>query len=230
LFLGTAAAEAETSWMQNLASCDALLTPEASVSDLRTRITDVGERIILLAAIAFSVSANIASDRTLNLASVANDLIVVFFVLMRRRAKLVSPHPFDWAVAFGACLGVLLMRPGGTPLIGAGPALALAVPAWLISLSATFSLNRGFGVVAANRGIHVRGAYALVRHPMYLGYFLNHTTYLLLNPTVANLGVWLVVCGCQVGRVVREEQLLRQDPAYRAYCARVRFLFVPALV
>lgn len=196
----------------------------------RTRAIDLAERIALVAAVAFAIAANLASHRVLNVVSLGNDLIVVFFVLIRRGANLVSESPLDWALAFGASLGVLLMRPGGVPWIGAGWALALALPGWVISLTATLSLNRSFGVVAANRGVKARGAYRIVRHPMYLGYFLNHTAYLLLNPTALNLGVWLGVCGCQVGRVIREEQLLLRDPAYRAYAARVRFRILPGVI
>ena len=196
----------------------------------RTQVIDAIERITLLVALGLSLAANIASHRPLNLATLANDLLVVGFVLARRPAVAVSRNPLDWAMAFAACLGVLLMRPGGTPLIGAGPTLALALPGWLIALAGQFSLGRAFGVVAANRGIKAHGAYALVRHPMYLGYLLNHAAYLLLNPTPRNLAVWLVVCGCQWGRILREEQLLGQDPGYAAYCAKVRFRILPGLL
>lgn len=198
--------------------------------DLRTRVIDLTERLMLFAALAFSISANVASHRLVNLVTISNDVVVVFFVLIRRRAVLVSPAPLDWALAFGASLGVLLMRPGGTPLIGAGWALALAIPGWLIAFTAKLSLNRGFGLVAANRGVQARGAYAVVRHPMYVGYFLNHTAYLLLNPTLLNLAVSAGVCVCQVGRVFREERLLLRDPDYRAYAARVRYRLIPGLV
>ena len=215
--------------MQLSASLVAPLAWVRAPGALRTRTIDAAERALLLAALVFSLAANLASHRFLNLATLANDLLVAFFVLARRPAAAVSPRPLDWAVAFGASLGVLLMRPGGTPLIGAGPALALAVPGWLVAMTAQFSLNRAFGIVPANRGIKARGAYAVVRHPMYLGYFLSHTAYLLLNPTRLNLAVWLAVCGCQWRRIVREEQLLRHDPGYAAYCAKVRFRLLPGL-
>jgi len=198
--------------------------------DARTTLVDLGERTALIGALMFSISANVASQRWLNLAIIGNDVIVVLFVLMRRRARLISRSPLDWALAFGASLGVLLMRPGGVPLIGAAWVMALAVPGWLISLAAKLSLNRAFGIVAANRGVQARGAYAIVRHPMYLGYFLNHTAYLLLNPRLLNLAVWLAVCACQAGRILREEKLLLADPAYQAYAARVRRRILPGLL
>lgn len=215
--------------MELLASLEPPLARAAGTA-WRTRTADAAERVVLLVALAFCLAANLASHRLINLASVTNDVLVVAFVLIRRPAARVSERPLDWAIAFGASLGVLLMRPGGTPLIGAAPALALAAPGWLIALSAKLCLNRSFGIVAADRGVKAGGAYALVRHPMYLGYFLNHTAYLLLNATAANLAVWLAVCGCQWGRILREEELLGHDPAYRAYRAKVRFRLLPGLV
>ena len=194
------------------------------------RTIDLVERAIVFVAITLSLAANIASHSLLNVASVGNDLIVAFLVLIRRRAKVVSRSPVDWLMAFGASLGVLAMRPGGAPLIGEAWALALVVPGWLISLAAKLSINRGFGIVPANRGVKTRGAYAVVRHPMYLGYFLTHTAYLLLNPTGLNLAVWVGVCGCQVGRVLREERLLLADPAYRAYAAKTRYRILPWVI
>ncbi|MDB5448182.1 MAG: isoprenylcysteine carboxyl methyltransferase [Phenylobacterium sp.] len=193
------------------------------------RTVDLAERAVVLVAIALSLSANLASH-WLNVASLGNDLLVALLILIRRPAQVVSQSVLDWLLAFGAALGVLAMRPGGAPLIGAAWAAALVVPGWLIALAAALSLNRRFGIVAANRGVQTRGAYAVVRHPMYLGYFLNHTAYLLLNPTALNLAVWLGVCGCQVGRVLREERLLIADPAYRAYAAKTRFRILPWVI
>jgi protein-S-isoprenylcysteine O-methyltransferase Ste14 len=234
LEVGLQRASAMTVADQRLFGAPALvgrLRPRAvAARPLRTAAIDGAERAVLLAAIVFSLSANFASHRPLDVASLSSDLLVAGLVLIRRRARAVSPAPLDWALAFGASLGVLAMRPGGAALIGTGGALALALPGWLIALAAMLSLGRGFGVVAANRGVRARGAYRLVRHPMYLGYLLSHTAYLLLNPTGLNLAVYLGVCGCQGGRILREELLLGEDPAYRAYCARVRFRIVPGLI
>ena len=213
-----------------MSSADQTLTahPLAPLG-LRTRASDAAERIVLFAALAFSVSVNLSAAQAMSLPSLAADLLVLAFVLVRRPARRVSEAPLDWALAFGASLGILLMRPGGTALVGPAAALALAGPGWLIALAALVSLNRAFGVVAANRGVQARGAYRVVRHPMYLGYLLGHTAYLLLNPTGANVAVYVAVGGCQVGRILREERLLGADPAYRAYRARVRFRVLPGL-
>lgn len=197
--------------------------------ELRTQAIDGAERGVLLAALAFSVGANLASGHPLDIASLASDLLVVLLVIMRRPARIVSAAPLDWILAFGGSLAVLAMRPGGTALVGPAGALALDAPGWIISLAAVLSLGRAFGVVAANRGVQRRGAYRFVRHPMYLGYLFTHTAYLLLNPTALNLAIYLGVCACQLGRIFREEQLLGADPGYRAYCTRVRYRLAPGL-
>jgi protein-S-isoprenylcysteine O-methyltransferase Ste14 len=194
------------------------------------RSLDLAERAVFVAALALALAANLASHRLINVAGVANDLLVAALILIRWRPRDVSKAPGDWLLAFGSSLAVLAMRPGGAPLIGTGWALALVLPGWLISLAALLSLNRRFGIVAANRGVQTRGVYAVVRHPMYLGYFLTHTAYVLLNPTRLNLAIWTAVGGCQVARMLREERLLIADPQYRAYRVKVRFRVVPGLI
>ncbi|HZZ69704.1 MAG TPA: methyltransferase [Phenylobacterium sp.] len=75
----------------------------------------------------------------------------------------------------------------------------------------------------------MRGAYVFVRHPMYLGYALAHTAYLLTNPTLLNLGLISCTWACQFGRILREENWLMQDRAYRRYARIVRFRMIPGL-
>ena len=41
------------------------------------------------------------------------------------------------------------------------------------AMAAKFSLARSFGLAPANRGVKSRGAYAFLRHPMYLGYVVE---------------------------------------------------------
>ena len=84
-------------------------------------------------------------------------------------------------------------------------------------------------MVAADRGLKMRGPYALVRHPVYLSYLVGQTGYLLQNPSAWNLGVMLIATACQLGRIRAEERLLRADPAYAAYTMRVRYRLVPYL-
>ena len=99
----------------------------------------------------------------------------------------------------------------------------------LIQISAKASLWRSFGIVPANRGVKIGGPYRIVRHPMYAGYTITHIGFLLGFPLMQNALLYFAVFLVEVARMYREEAILNQDPAYRAYAARVRYRLVPGI-
>jgi len=55
------------------------------------------------------------------------------------------------------------------------------------TIYAKISIGRSFGLLPANRGLVVTGAYRWVRHPIYAGYFVNHVGYIAANFCLWNL-------------------------------------------
>ncbi|VVE02470.1 methyltransferase family protein [Pandoraea terrigena] len=108
-----------------------------------------------------------------------------------------------------------------------GASLCCAGILW--QLFAKASLRRSFGILPANRGIVTRGAYRLVRHPIYLGYFITDIGFLSTNFGWRNLLVYAGLFALQIGRLLREERLLSQDPGYRGYQAIVRYRIIPGV-
>lgn len=96
-------------------------------------------------------------------------------------------------------------------------------------LFAKISLKRSFGLLPANRGVVSRGAYRVVRHPMYLGYFITDAGFLLTNFSLLNLSVHVFQVAFQIGRIVREEKILEADVAYRCYRNTVRYRLIPGV-
>jgi protein-S-isoprenylcysteine O-methyltransferase Ste14 len=90
-------------------------------------------------------------------------------------------------------------------------------------------LGRSFGLLPANRGLILRGPYRLVRHPMYFGYLLVHVGFLLLNPSLWNLMVYVAAYACQVPRLLVEERLLARDKSYAEYQQQVRYRLIPGV-
>ena len=204
--------------------------PAPARPDRLARLMDVGEQAIFVIALAFFYYANIRAHDPASVMVVVNDAVTVFFILIRRRTSLVSRRPSDWAIALMGTLAGMLMRPGGgSPLIPQAAATIVVLDGFVIEIAAKLSLNRSFGIAAANRGVQARWAYRIIRHPMYLGYLLIHGGYLLANPSLYNLCVSLVLWACQFGRILREEAFLLGDPAYRAYAQKVRYRLVPLL-
>jgi protein-S-isoprenylcysteine O-methyltransferase Ste14 len=202
---------------------------EGLLARVPPRLLDYAERIVFVVALGFFALANARPHQPLAWLVLLSDALIVFFLLLRRSTDQVSQSLFEWTIAFCGTLGPLLMRPGGQPLAPAAVTLALVLEGVALQIAAKLSLNVRFGIAPANRGVQRRWAYRLVRHPMYLGYLLMHTGYLLAYPTRLNLAAWSVTLVCQVARILAEERFLLQDPDYRAYTQRVRFRLIPLL-
>lgn len=160
----------------------------------------------------------------------AQEAIIVALVVTRRRSSETSTSAGDWAVALLGTAAPLLQRPG-LPLHAAVEpiGLALQLAGAVLSLAATLSLGRSFGIVAANRGVRTGGLYRAVRHPLYGSYLVGYLGFLLGSVSVVNLLLVVVAVCCQYLRSRAEERVLACDPSYRAYMARVRSRFLPGL-
>ena len=157
---------------------------------------------------------------------------VVIFVLVRRPAAAISLRPSDWLLAIIATFAPLLIQPVDTPaaLHALIPlAVGLAVVGNCVQLAAKMFLRRSFGIAPANRGVKTDGMYKLVRHPMYAGYLLVHIGILILMPTVLNFVIYAIGWWAQILRLLAEERLLSEDPAYRAFCTTTRWRLIPGL-
>jgi protein-S-isoprenylcysteine O-methyltransferase Ste14 len=103
------------------------------------------------------------------------------------------------------------------------------VAGFMVSMFGEFIQLWSFASLDKNSDLAIRGPYALVRNPMYLGRYFILLGFLML------LGQWWILVLYTVGywfymdtRVEREEAHLRPifGPRYEEYCARVR-RFVP---
>lgn len=124
-------------------------------------------------------------------------------------------------------------------LVVLSPGLVLA-PLWLTAsmqvagilwqIYAKLSLGRSFGLLPANRGIITHGAYGLVRHPIYLGYFVSHMGFLLGSFSWYNLWLFAVLYFFQYLRILEEEKLLAADAEYSAYMQKVKYKLLPGII
>src|SRR4051812_29901914 len=105
---------------------------------------------------------------------VVQEALLVVLLLARRRSAATSDRARDWiagALAVAIPLGMRATYPLGPLAVVGRPA---QIAALLLSLGAIGSLGRSLGIVAADRGVKTRGAYRLVRHPVYACHLLSY--------------------------------------------------------
>jgi protein-S-isoprenylcysteine O-methyltransferase Ste14 len=174
------------------------------------------------------LNATTGTGGVLRLILLVSESLPVFFILTRRRSKARSDKPVDWFLGLaGTILPLLALPVGAGALVPAGLCGALMFIGLYVQMSAKVILGRSFGLIAANRGIKVAGPYRIVRHPMYAGYTIIHVGFLLAFPSLWNVLLYSTELAIQIGRVWREELLLRKDQSYRDYAARVRYRLIP---
>jgi len=221
--------------MSEMLQVDTSKLVEVPVISVRTLAVEVCIRIasaFLFAAFAVAAFEQWRADptRITLLFLVASESLTVCLTLLARVPAHRDWHPTAILCSLGATyyfLGIKLAPGAQLAFEFFGVALQIAGLAWQIY--AKLSLRLSFGLLPANRGIVTDGAYRFMRHPMYVGYFVAHMGFLLTNFGLQNLLVFAGLYGLQVVRIIREERLLSEDPAYSAYRTRVRYRVLPGI-
>ncbi|MBX9925724.1 MAG: isoprenylcysteine carboxylmethyltransferase family protein [Hyphomicrobiaceae bacterium] len=202
----------------------------------RAGMVDIAEKVFLLTLFAnfsYTMLLQPASGQlwALVVLLVISEALPVILLFIRRTTSSVTLSPRDWTLAFVGASFPLLAHPAttGNNIAPLSLCLVLIIGGLVLQLAAKVFLGRSFGVVAANRGVKSAGVYGLVRHPMYAGYVMTHIAIILAGPTVWNIAVYGLGFVAQLLRIHREEEILRQDPAYAEYANRVRYRLIPGV-
>lgn len=159
-------------------------------------------------------------------------LIIIVVMLLRTAPVRVTPNPWYWLLAFVttyATLGFSAYAEPGTTLISPLLGNSLAIASAIVIAYSLVSLGRSIGFIPAQRGLVTRGAYSFVRHPIYTGTFISLFAFVLRVFSPLNLTIALGLIVLLMVRGVVEEQFLREDPAYAAYLAEVRWRWLPGV-
>ncbi|WP_114226381.1 MULTISPECIES: methyltransferase family protein [Sphingomonas] len=190
---------------------------------------DIAERVCLILAAApflMRFSTALQQDPWI-LGLILGEMMTVGLLLIRRPGPMAG-HPWAIFVALVGTFTPLFVRAPNIPAyIEAGKVLMWV--GFAMSLGAKLSLNRSFGMIAANRGVRRGGVYALIRHPMYMGYAITHVGFIMVYPSLVNALMYLFTWTFQLLRIREEEKWLMQDPAYAEYAAHVRYRLIPGV-
>ena len=198
----------------------------------KSRIADViGNVLVILLYLNFAVvfiTSYIEKHNVSVLLYAIYNTVIFFLLFIRKRPRTTSDNFWYWMAAMGGTFADLLARP--YPLTtGLSYWLIPQCIGTLISLAGVLSLNRGFGIVVANRGIHTNGMYRFIRHPLYAGYALSIFSFLIQHVSLWNLTVFIVALVLQVIRIRIEERFLASDPAYVKYTRNTKWRLLPGI-
>jgi protein-S-isoprenylcysteine O-methyltransferase Ste14 len=178
---------------------------------------------------AFFASAHVvgflhSGDWSYMLFCAAETLAALFFIV-RSAPVSVSTDAGDWLLAIGATFAPFLLSPADMS-IWPGARYLLAIGS-LLQIAGLLSLNRSFGLVAAQREIKTGGAYRVIRHPLYASYLISLSGYLLANTSLANTVTYVATIAMMLARLLREERFLSTDVRYRVYMRQVKYRLLP---
>jgi hypothetical protein len=202
-------------------------SPRRNTSELLARAT-VSVLFTLL-------TINILQDflrtgRITGLLLLVSEALVIVLTVIRRPAHIVDRSVRAAMVTAISVVGPPLLLPsdagGLVPDVATAAASALGLAFVVLG---KLTLGRSFGLVPANRGVVIRGPYALVRHPIYSGYLITHLAFLVAHPSWWNAVVIGIADTALILRALIEERVLNGDAEYQAYCRRVEWHLVPGV-
>ena len=168
------------------------------------------------------------TGRVTGLLLLVSEALVIVLTVIRRPAHIVDRSVRAAMVTAISVVGPPLLLPsdagGLVPDVATAAASALGLAFVVLG---KLTLGRSFGLVPANRGVVIRGPYALVRHPIYSGYLITHLAFLVAHPRWWNAVVIGIADSALILRALIEERVLNGDAEYQAYCRRVEWHLVP---
>jgi hypothetical protein len=170
------------------------------------------------------------TGRVTGLLLLVSEALVIVLTVIRRPAHIVDRSVRAAMVTAISVIGPPLLLPsdagGLVPDVVTAAASAIGLAFVVLG---KLTLGRSFGLVPANRGVVIRGPYALVRHPIYSGYLITHLAFLIAHPSWWNAVVVGIADTALILRALIEERVLNGDAEYQAYCRRVEWHLVPGV-
>lgn len=152
-------------------------------------------------------------------------IVIAFFI--RNSAFRIDKRVISFIVTLAHVSVPLLVQPYGIATIPLRWSIFIFIVGLLLSSFSVVDLWKSFGLLPANRGIVSGGVYSLIRHPIYLGYFLLFIGVISHYLSLLNFVLFILFIVLTVLRIRLEEFLLQKDENYLLYSKKVRFKLIP---
>jgi len=113
--------------------------------------------------------------------------------------------------------------------IAPGIGITILAASGLFSLWSLAVLGASFGIRPARRRLVRHGPFRWIRHPIYLSYFVSDAGLLLAGFDVVLVLAFIGSWAAMTARLMLEERILQEDPAWRSYVSHTRYRLVPGL-
>lgn len=201
-------------------------------SAARRRLSYLQDALLIFVSVLFFYAHGTHALKTGNLTNIffaAEQALLVGMFLFRRRTNTTSSKPWDWFVATIGGWFALAMRPHEVDGFQAALGSGIQVVGLVLVIICFLSIGKSFGVVAANRGLKVKGPYQLVRHPIYFSHSLTQLGFVIANPWWPNYLIFATVLLFQVLRMRAEEAVLSATADYDSYRQQVPYRVLPGI-
>lgn len=159
-------------------------------------------------------------------------VFILYFTLVRLppRENAAGVMPRIVAIVGTFVMSVLIVIPPGAIPAGLRTvSTVMVLVGTLASIYSLLQLGRSFSIMATSRELKTKGAYSIVRHPLYATELLMMAGIIIGHGTPLAIGLGVLWVALQVRRAQYEEAILRHTfPEYEDYAARVPML-VPGL-
>lgn len=158
-----------------------------------------------------------------------HNILMLSLFLIRKSYKAIDKNLWNQFIAIFAFFSGMLFS-GQTSTSNAflnSISEAVILVSYLIGMITLLNLGKSFGVLIANREIKTRGAYAIVRHPMYFTDILFRIGYIISHFNIFTVLLFIVTTACYIYRAILEERFLTLDDDYKYYATKVKYRFIP---
>jgi len=136
------------------------------------------------------------------------DIFAAWFLITREISQQKATNKIYELLAYtSSALPLFYIQQSDASLFALKLCSLMAIFGFMISTLALFELGTSFGISPTKRSIRDGGLYRYFRHPMYLGYVIAESGFMLLSPL--NIGLFVISVIMYWLRAKTENKILR---------------------